>query len=237
MKKISQSLLKDMLGDYCEYYLKLKYIDGIETEPTIAMMGGLAFESKLIGSARGGVFEYPKLKNGNISKKEKDIDKVVIFAEKVLKEMNIKIGDVQVEMVKDNRIGHIDAESSINSKLFLLDVKYTGLSYAQYQKELQWSSLSSSLIIQAKQYQSLYSKPLTFVFAVFSEKLWTRFFEVTFVKEDIEDHINLCDLKLNEFNNLKFTPAEDANKCAVCRLNNICEKICYKPKIETLINI
>ncbi len=237
MKYISQSLLKDLQGEYCEYYIKLKYIDDVQTEPTAAMKGGLAFESKLLGSARGGVYEYPKLKNGGVSKAEKDIDEVVLFAKKVFKEMNIEIDAVQVEKQLNNRIGHIDAESTVNKRKFILDVKFTGLSYAQFQKELQWSNLAAGYQTQAKQYQSLYDEPMAFVFAVFSSKMWTRFFEVPYDGESIIEHKNLCTYKLSEFNNLSFKPSGDANKCAVCPLNNICEKVCYRPKLELLINI
>lgn len=234
-KTITQSLIKDMIGEYCNYYLKLKYIDNIETEPTKAMMDGLAFETKLIGSSRGGAFEYPKLKNGGISKAEKEIDEVVILAKKVLKNLNIKIVDVQVTKTKDDRSGTIDAIIEVNKKRAIADVKYTGLSFAQYEKELTWSPLASNYKLQARQYQSLFDEYYQFIFLVFSAKGWARVFVVDNNKDEIDEHKNLATLKLKEFNNLDLEqPTTDSNICNICKLNNVCKKRNYTPKIEFL---
>lgn len=232
--KISQSLIKDMRGDYCPYYLKLKYVDGIETEPTAAMQAGLAFETKLIGASRGGAFEYPKLKNGCLSKAEKDIDLVVDYAKEIFKANNIVINDVQVMKETENSTGAIDAEIEMNGKPMLLDVKYTGHSFAQYEKELQWSSILQDFRLQARQYQSLYKTKLPFLFAVFSKHGWCRMFGITYSDDAITDQTMLINAKKVEFESLYFEPVKDANICNRCRLREICTKKSYKIKLENL---
>lgn len=64
--KISQSFMNDAfitesdlpkdvaLPQWCPRYLKYKYVDGIKTDPTDAMLNGLYFEWHLLGATRGG---------------------------------------------------------------------------------------------------------------------------------------------------------------------------------------
>lgn len=236
MTKISQSLIKDMTGEYCEYYLKLKYIDGIQTEPTTAMMAGLAFESKLLGSARGGVFEYPKLKNGGISAAEKDIDEVVQFARDIFDENKIEVLDVQVFQENDNALGTIDAIIKLNGKLMIMDVKFTGLTYDQFERELTYSQLLTNYALQSRQYQSLHQVKLPFLFAVFSKHGWCRMFGFHYNEEEIIDHKHLIKAKELEFNSLTFKPATDANMCFKCNLKDICTKRSNRINIEVIEN-
>ena len=47
--KISQSLIKDVKKYQCSEFIKLRYEEGVRTEPSAAMKAGLYFESELIG--------------------------------------------------------------------------------------------------------------------------------------------------------------------------------------------
>lgn len=65
--KISQSFIKDALKtrsidpkdqikpSYCPQYLKFKYVDGMQTKPSDAMLNGQFFEWHLLGATRDGI--------------------------------------------------------------------------------------------------------------------------------------------------------------------------------------
>ena len=89
--KISQSLIKDVKKYQCSEFIKLRYEEGVRTEPSAAMKAGLYFESELIGSARGGKYEMPLLKSGKPSKAQLDVDVVVERAKTVLEKANIVV--------------------------------------------------------------------------------------------------------------------------------------------------
>lgn len=74
--KMSQSLIKDLLKtrsidqkvtitpQYCPQYIKFKYVDGLKTKPSDAMLLGSYFEWHLLGAVRDGI--EPKLPRINI---------------------------------------------------------------------------------------------------------------------------------------------------------------------------
>lgn len=74
--KISQSFIKDALKtrsidpkdqikpSFCPQYLKFKYVDGLQTKPSDAMLNGQFFEWHLLGATREGI--EPKLPRKNI---------------------------------------------------------------------------------------------------------------------------------------------------------------------------
>ena len=137
--KISQSILRDLVGDYCPQFIKLRHIDKIQTEPTQAMKNGLAFESKLIGASRDGEYEMAKKKNGEKYAAELEVDRVVDYARAVLNEAVIRIDTVQVAVertINDDLIatGHVDAFGSIKNKPIIIDVKFTGLAFFTVRK-------------------------------------------------------------------------------------------------------
>lgn len=90
----SSSMIKEMgvyvcdeeiiIADHCPKLVHAKYISNqkIESEPSLAMLKGSYFETKSLGSGRGGkrTTDLPRLKNGNMSIDQKRIlDQVVQF--------------------------------------------------------------------------------------------------------------------------------------------------------------
>ena len=234
--KISQSLLKDITGQYCPYFIKMKYIDGIETEPTPAMENGLYFESQLLGSSRGGKFELPLLKNGKPSKRQTDIDEVVKYAKYVFEAVGVAISDVQIKMDNGILTGTIDAlaQNKAGNRI-IIDVKYTGLSFEQYQKEIMWSALGSSYRLQGRHYQLLEGNKLPSFFFVFSSKGWCRIFQLEYNEQAIDEHYERCLAAVEELNDMDMEQTiDDANACNVCGLKDLCNKRKVVPEVEDL---
>ena len=231
--KISQSLIKDVKQFNCSELIKLKYQNFTETEPTKAMMSGLYFESELIGSARGGKFEYPLLKNGKKSKAQTDIDVVIKKAKEVFKAMNIEVSKVQYQPKREFIIGAIDFIGTIESVKAIFDVKYTGLSFEQYERELKYSPLRENLEIQASHYQKmLEEEELDFYFLVFSEKGWHRVFKQSYSQEVNEIATERI---IDTMQKLEVLETQKDNRiCAKCRLNDVCTKQVLTAKIEEL---
>jgi len=212
--KISQSQIKDVLQGCCKHYYKKKYVDYVETEPTTAMMKGLYFESALLGASRGGYYEYPKLKNGNKSKAEQDIDAIVDLAREVLENSGITIDRVQECIETDDLIGHIDFASD---KIY--DVKYTGLDYDKWDREFIYR-LNVDFEIQARHYQMIDGTGKDFVFLIFSEHGWFRAIVYPYTDNAIVQHQDYID-RFREL--VTDLPEPTSAKCAGCPFKDSCE--------------
>jgi hypothetical protein len=225
--KISQSLLKDVLNGCCKHYFKMKYVDCIKIEPTTAMMKGLYFESELIGSARGGKFEYPKLQSGKKSKAEQDIDEIVNLAKEVIQNSGIKIDNVQNVLETDEFIGHVDF---LSDKIY--DVKFTGETFDRWNKSFIYN-LKETMNIQARHYQLM--KPgFDFVFLIFSEHSWFRAILYPYDENAIIEHEEKIRVAKERMKELE---EPTSNKCAECRFNLICKNRVKIFEIEDINNL
>ncbi len=242
MIKISQSLLKDMITDVCPHFIKLKYFDKVETEATAAMTKGLLFETLLLGASRGGSYEMPLLKSKKQSAAEIAVRETVKYAKKVLKESEIVFDpkSTQTEWITKDCIGHIDCLGVLNKTEIIGDVKFTAFNAAQYTKELRWSPLSDNFLTQARHYQMLDKKKRNFLFTVFSEKGWSRFFGVIYDEERIRVHrerVLTVKKRIEEMEKNNFKSNPTSLQCNVCQLNDICTKRNFVPEIENLIEL
>ena len=242
MIKISQSLLKDMIQDVCPEFIRLKYFEKIETPATPAMQKGLLFETLLLGASRGGAYEMPQLKSGKPSAAELSVQKTVGFAKSVLENADIKFDPetTQTEWEDKDCIAHIDCLGTFKNKGIIGDVKFTGFTAAQYTKELRWSPLSDNFLTQARHYQMMDTKRRNFLFTVFSEKGWVRFFGVIYDEERVNVHrerVMAVKSRVKEMEKNKFKSTPKALQCNVCPLNEICKKRNYVPEIENLIEL
>lgn len=238
MQTISYSLLKDLTRaeGYCGYYLDKIYNQDERIDLTDAMIDGLVFEQNVLGqTARGEVYEIPKLKSGGISKRESDIMETVEFARDYLKANEIEFTIIQDHLTHDDRSGHIDAIGSYRGRGYMFDVKYTGMSYRTWDKELKWSDIIDRFTLQARHYQSLYKIQYPFMFLVFGPD-WCRFFEVPYDAELIASHCEMATDALDTFNALDPRPTSDARLCFPCPLRSKCDKVNMKIVLEPLIN-
>lgn len=236
MKTISQSLIRDMLKPegYCGHYLNEVYNNGFRTEPTASMIDGLVFEQAILGAtAYGEHWEIQKLKNGDKSKREQDLDLVINFAREILAANEIVIERAQVHLTTANRTGHIDALGTYHGQPYIFDLKYSGMAYATYEREVKFSNLTANYRLQALQYQSLINSQLPFMFLVFGEG-WCRFFEVPYDEQAVEHHKEVASEALETFNVMDYRPTGDSRLCFACPMAAACKVRNTQIQVEQL---
>jgi glutaredoxin len=235
MRTISQSLIRDMLNPagYCGHYLNQVYNEGWKPAPTDAMIDGQFFEFNVMGAtAYGEVPEIPKSKtNGAKLKRELDLERVIAQAKEVLDANRIEFTEVQFRAESEDRHGHIDAAGTFRGLPYLFDLKYTGMTWGGYDRELKYSDLSGNYTLQARHYQSL--RPLPFMFLVFGDG-WARFFEVPFDQDEIEHHKVVATEALAAFNSMEPRPTSDSRLCFTCRMREDCGVRNKQIQVETL---
>lgn len=233
---ISQSLIRDMLNPrgYCGHYLNRVYNEGWKTEPTDSMTDGLYFEYNILGAtAFGEVPTIPKSKtNGATLKRELDLLRVIEQAKAILKANVIEFDRVQEHMTFEDRSGHIDALGTYHDKPYIFDLKYTGMTYGSYEREMKYSDLSANYLLQARQYQSLL-EPLPFMFLVFGDG-WCRFFEVPYDADAVEHHKQVATEALETFNAMEYRPTGDSRLCFECRMKDACTVRNWEVTVENL---
>ena len=232
--KTTQSLIKDILPeDFCPHYIHLKYSVGLRTEPTESMENGLFFESELLGSARGGKFELPKNKQGKPYKRELDILENVDYAKGKMKALEIVIEHVQPHLSNEDRSGHFDALGTIKGTSAIFDVKWTGMSQQQYERELKYGTLIDDYRTQARHYQSI-DPNKDFYFLVFGKSNWCKVMRFHYNADAVTHHVETkSDVATVKFENLKdYEIKPDYKQCEGCRLREQCEKREHLPNIE-----
>jgi hypothetical protein len=220
---------------FCGYYLNKVYNEGYHTQPTDAMINGLFFEQAILGSTRDGeLIEIPKSKtNGAKLKRETDLEKDIDFAKKVLEINHIVFEKCQIPMYTPFMHGHIDAVGTFEGKKYLFDLKYTGMSFDQWERELKWSDLSAHFKLQARHYQAIFTDARPFMFLVFGSD-WCRFFELSYEPEEIAHHTDIAVEALNTFNELDYRPTSDSRLCFDCPMKYVCEVRNWSINIENL---
>ncbi len=236
MKTISQSLIRDMLNpaSYCGHYLNQVYNEGWKPAPTDAMIDGLFFEFNVLGAtAYGEMPEIPRSKTkGAKLKRELDLERVIAQAREIIKANRIEVISVQLHVEQDDRHGHIDAAGTFRGVPYLFDLKYTGMTWGGYDRELKYSDLVENYKLQARHYQSL-GFDLPFLFLVFGDG-WCRFFEVPFDQDEIEHHKVVATEALAAFNSMEPRPTSDSRLCFTCRMREDCGVRNKQIQVETL---
>jgi len=240
LSHISQSMYKDVAlsdGDYCPWYIRMKHHKGVGSEPTPAMKDGLYFEQGLLGRTRNGeLIEFGTKKDGTPYKKESDLLGVIEYAKRVCRQNKIEFKRVQYEATRDHMIGHPDAYGTFNREECLFDVKYTGMTYGQWEKEIKWNNTVINFLTQARYYQAMH-KPMPFYFLVFSQHMWCRIFLVPYDEAQV-DYIYDESRQILKYYNYKMTPYEPTRNiqlCNVCSLAQKCKRQMVKIKPENLI--
>tara|TARA_Y100000401_G_scaffold5734_1_gene3908 strand:+ start:21309 stop:22034 length:726 start_codon:yes stop_codon:yes gene_type:complete len=220
--KISQSGLRDFYDpEYCQIKWIEVYKNGHRNKPTNAMLDGLVFEQMTIGMSRGGeVYEIPKLKNGNPSKRETDLIKLADEAKETLKKLKIKLVDVQPEWETEDMIGHPDALIKIQDELAIMDLKYTGTREDESARwnPYAWNDLEYKDFSQAVHYIEMYYRLhglyLPFIYMVFGKSGWVKAIAIDLT----EDKLTEYKIKLNNFKkDIKNFKAKPINKYTICK--------------------
>jgi hypothetical protein len=238
---ISQSALRDFYNPaYCRILWKAKYMDGFVTEPTDAMRAGLVFESKLLTKSRNGfVWEYPKLKSGEPSKAETDINLLVERAKQVFAHLQIQPLEVQPVYEVSDLLAHPDLVcSSVLAPKAIVDVKYCG--YADTDRFNGWSDLRKVETIQPLHYcyvhYLMFNEWVPFFYFVFFKNGGAKVIDVKLTVDSIERHKVMLNQFRNEVDMLDVSGKEPSfSQCVRCPLNMTCTHRMCVPKVEELV--
>ena len=238
--KISQSGLRDFYNpEYCKIKWEETYINGYRSRPTSAMLDGLVFEQNVIGMSRGGeIYEIPKLKNGNPSKRETDLLKLAKEAQNTMMDLDIKLLDVQPEWETKDLIGHPDALITYKGEKAILDLKYTAIREDESCRwnPYAWHDLEHKDFSQAIHYIELYYRMtkeyLPFFYLVFGKSGWVKFICIDLTQDSLIEYRT----KLKNFKkDIKTFKPEGINKYEICRKCPItCNDRITKPQIITI---
>tara|TARA_R100001443_G_scaffold23670_2_gene35881 strand:+ start:14135 stop:14866 length:732 start_codon:yes stop_codon:yes gene_type:complete len=237
--KISQSALKSFYDEnFCELKWEKFFIEGYRSRPTNAMIDGLVFEELTIGSTRDNesfIGMIPRLKNGNVSKREADLVYLSEFAKKTMKDLEIKILEVQPEWETDTLIGHPDALITYKGNLAIMDLKYTAIREDESCKwnPYAWSDLKYKDFRQAlhyvEMYYQLYDVYLPFFYLVFGKSGWVKFISVDITSNAMEDYRMLLNTFSKDLQDFEPKPIKNYSICRKCELN--CTKRTEKPNV------
>lgn len=246
---ISQSLIKELQKpDHCPRQIMYSFIEGKELfEHSDAMKIGRYFETKLLGSCRGGdIQEATLLKNGEKAKAYSDTDRLVVFAKSVFKNLGITLEDAptQVQLSKDGISGNIDLVSNdiVNKKrAAIYDIKWTGT-----QEDDRWNGWADpeskyDAHLQAAHYVLLYHAihgvyP-PFYFIIFGKDHWVKVLKVNITPEYIEAHRNIiayCASTMKQYADDGYKGKGTFNKCIACPLYADCTDRATIPEIQSI---
>ena len=239
--QISQSALRDFYNPACcRLFWQEKYLNGFRTEPTDAMKAGLVFESKLLTKSRDGqVWEYPKLKNGEPSKAESDLNVLVEKARELFTHIQIEPLEIQPVWEVDDLLAHPDLVcASVLAPKAIVDVKYCG--YADTDRFNGWFDLEKVDKLQAVHYVYMhylrFNEWVPFFYMIFFKNGGVKLIDVKLTVAAVDAHKAL----LNQFRQdvaILDTGTVDStfSQCVRCPLNTNCAKRVLVPIMEELV--
>ena len=253
MKNITQSLVKD-LEKYndkkiCGLQIKAKYYDDIEFPTSDAQLLGQWFEFKATGQKNRAGDEPipPKLKNGNLPKKYKDILEHIEPFKIMLEKNHWEIIDTGKRLIHRGLQGDVDLVlRDDKGKIVFADLKTTGLINDKW-NEFGWEEDSlqfkHNLMIQAIHYKLLgtleYGYEPDFYFLIFSNTniIDRKIYKITLNDTRIEEHINFLykikKIKADaEQNGWKAYP--DPKNCSNCPVSKDCLHFTNIPQIKEI---
>jgi hypothetical protein len=238
---ISQGAIRDFNNvDFCKIKWNEIYKNGFRIPPTDAMINGLVFEQKVIGASRGGeIHEIPKLKNGKESKREIDLNNLVVFAKQTIKKLKIKFLEIQPEWKVGDLSGHPDALIEWKGSKAIMDLKFTGTKeddscrwnpYA-WGRDYQYKDFSQA-IHYVEMYYLMTGEYLPFFYLVFGKSGWVRFLSVDISALSLEHHREKIKNLREELKDFKPYPTSRYQECVKCPIQ--CAERVKKPNCITV---
>lgn len=239
--QISQSALKDFYSpSVCRLFWQEKYLNGFKTLPTDAMKAGLVFESKLLTKSRDGqVWDFPKLKSGEPSKIEIDINILVEKARDLFTHLQIKPIETQPVWEIEDLLAHPDLVcSSVLAPRAIIDVKYCG--FSDTDRFSPWFDLEKIDKLQSVHYTYLYhlmhNEWAPFFYLVFFKNGGVKLIDVKLTVQAIDNHKALLNKFRQDLGKLDTGSVDVTfSQCVRCPLNSTCTKRVTVPQIEELV--
>ncbi len=239
---ISQSVLRDWNNpSFCKVLWYERYVNGLTIEPSDSMKNGLIFESKLLGKSRNDVvWEFPKLKSGEKSKAEQDIDAIVEKAKDLFKRLELVPIEVQPAWHHDNLLAHPDLICiSVLADKAIVDVKYCG--FSDTDRFNPYFNLDNVDTLQPLHYSYMYylmnNEWLPFFYFVFFKNGGVKIIDVKITVSGIDSHkvmINQFRKDMKHFDVDSFY-GTSYNQCIKCPLFQTCEKRAKVPAVEEMV--
>jgi|GEM_PF-4470362 hypothetical protein len=239
--QITQSTLKDFYNPaYCRILWKAKYLEGFLMEPTDAMRASLVFENKLLGNSRNGVVsEYPKLKNGELSKLETDINVLVEQAKQVFNHLQIQPLEVQPLWETGDLLAHPDLVcSSTLAPKAIVDITFCD--YADSDRFNGWSDLQKIDTMQAVHHcyvhYLMFNEWVPFFFFIFFKNGGVKVVDTKITVQAIDNHKVMLDQFRKDIEKLDVNGIESSfSQCIRCPMNITCSQRVLAPKVEELV--
>jgi hypothetical protein len=249
--KVSQSLLRDYTGDEkCGLVCYYTHIKNWRKPPSNAMKLGLAFESIVLGCARGEEDysnDYPKtkkrvLKSGVVreARPNADSQRMLDAAPRAKTIMQMLFQDwyqVQASWETDNMTGHPDLLSDFIDErtgdwypFVIVDLKYVTAKTPDQSKfsYFNWSDIMSNDLRQSLQYVSMhYQKTgnvVPFVYAAFSGHGWRIVKMLDWTLEDVKNYISEVDENIAIIKENGFQKTVPDAQCEECWFKNRCDR-------------
>jgi len=254
MENITQSFLKEIY-DYknkksCGLQLKAKYYDNMYFEPSDVQLLGQWFEFKATGQlARGELAPLPiRLKNGNLSKKFKDILEHIDPFNRMIKENNFEILETGKRYIHQGLQGDVDLvlKDKTTNKIAFGDIKTSGLindKWSDFGWDLEWLNTKDRMMIQVVQYKMLglfeFGYEPDFYFFLFSNTntIDRKFIKVNLDEGRFEEHLRMVEnvLKVKAYGEQHGWEANPSVPlCAKCPLKDNCKSFIDIPPLEEI---
>ena len=165
--------------------------------------------------------------------RELDILENVDYAKGKMKALEIVIEHVQPHLSNEDRSGHFDALGTIKGTPAIFDVKWTGMSQQQFEREMKYGTLIDDYRTQSRHYQSI-DPNKDFYFLVFGKSNWCKVMRFTWNSDAVMHHVETkSDVATVKFENLKdYEIKPDYKQCEGCRLREQCKLRENTPRIE-----
>lgn len=237
---ISQSLIKDYETTECLWALKLRWVDGIESEPSEWMMRGRFFEYKVLGSTRDkDIPSLPKSKrDGSPLKAELDLEALATSAIFIMKGMGMEVVEKPPVVWQDgDELAHLDGLVEYRDERAILDLKYTETVIDDRWNG--WGDIENKDHLQPTFYVDL-SKRVTgsylpFYYLIFGKSGWVRLIRVKVTTAALTALQYRKD-KVREFMAKgQFPASPEYNRCQKCPYNSVCEFVRTVPEPEVIV--
>lgn len=246
MIKISQSLMKDYFrinndaNPMCRLKFHKKYFEGQQEEPSESMMKGLAFETMLIGKARGGKeYELRTPKTNELSAEHFRLKELAEHVKEMFPIIGLKPIKVQPEYEWKDLINHPDLWANVQGEYALVDVKYTDTAEDDFRRG--WGNVQERAAEDLQPVFSLYHawKRLGYFpkwyYLIVGKSGWVKWVKLAELSEssisNLELQINIVRKGLKNF---KPSPVGRFNVCHKCQFKETCEKATIYPEIEEI---
>lgn len=259
-KVLTQSLIKALLDEQaCPLKTKMKYIDNsLKDYPTESMNKGVFFEYLCLGNSNKAgeiIMDLPRKKNGEKTIDQQRIESQVKSFEDACKQNNVLIIERGIDIEVDHpdmedvslkgtldMVGEINLDESINTTMFIGDLKLTG-DIHNTEGDFGWGSPEKMDLLQAIFYSYIFKletdQNAVFIYLVFDYKPVPEYkmlkvkmtsLRIAEMKESIRKAASLIDM----YDQSEWPMKRAFKNCNTCSYSSQCPATLNKKLIEEI---